>query len=453
MAIAASARAGISGLARRTFGARGGAFAMLQTLLAQGMTMGVNLATGILTARLLGPEGRGDFAAANMWLLLPSFLAVSGIMSGIVYAARLDPTRRAAVGLAGLIQSFVVFVPLALIAWFAMPTLMHHYNSDVIALARLCLLAAYVNVVTVVTKQSFLAEQDFRSYNLQASAFSVLYLVLLVGLAVAGLITPKTAIWAQIVGTVLVAIIGGVRLLRGWRGLSWNMAGVMRPLLSYSLRAATIDVVAVLTGNIDRLVLVRIVSPAEFGLYAVALSFARIVLILQTAISAVTLADLTGKGRAEAEAFLHRTFRMLAMLLVVACGLVLLVDRQLLLLAYGSGFDRAVPIFRVLLIDAALTCMCQVLMQVFLARGRPSLASGAQVASFVATGVGVAVLAVPFGAIGAAMALVGGGAVRLGVLLFLLPRIELARPSPLPRWSDLTLVLDRLRPMLPRGSL
>lgn len=426
---------------------------MLQTLLAQGMTMGVNLATGILTARLLGPVGRGEFAAASMWLLLPSLLAMSGIQNGIVYAARLDPAKRAGVGFAGLLLSFVAFVPITAVAWFSLPWLMHGYGVDVLYLSKLCLVAAVVNVLTVVVRQSLLAEKDFGAYNLLGSSFAAVYLLLLVALAVAGLINPKTAVEAQVVGTSMVLLVGLVRLWRGWRGLSRSLSGVIRPLLSYSLRAAPIDLVSVLTNNIDRLVLIALVSPAEFGLYAVAISFARIVLILQTAISAVTLADLTGQGRAEAEVFLHRTFRMLTLLLALACGLVLLVDRPLLLLAYGGGFDRAVPIFRVLLVDAALTCMGQVLMQIYLARGRPGIASVAQVASFVTTGVGVAILAVPFGAIGAAMALVCGSAVRLGVLLFLLPRIELARPSPLPRWSDLTLVLDRVRPMLARGSL
>ena len=452
MSSTAAALNGMSGFARRTLHARGGAFAMLQTLVAQGMTMGVNLATGILTARLLGPVGRGEFAAASMWLLLPSLLAMSGIQNGIVYAARLDPARRAGVGGAGLLLSLAAFVPLSAVAWFSLPWLMHGYGGGVLYLSQICLVAAVINVLTVAVRQSLLGEQDFKAYNLLGSGFAAVYLLLLIGLALAGAITPVTAVWAQIAGTGSVLAVGVVRLLRGWDGLSWRMSGVIRPLLSYSLRAAPIDLITVLTGNIDRLVLIALVSPADFGLYAVAISFARMVLILQTAISAVTLADLTGKGRAEAEQFLHRTFRLLALVLVLACGLVLLVDRQLLLLAYGGGFGRAVPIFRVLLFDAALTCMGQVLMQIYLARGRPGIGSTAQVAAFVTTGVGVYLLAVPFGAIGAAVALVCGSAVRLGVLLLLLPRIELARPSPLPRWSDLTLIFDRLRPMLMRGT-
>ena len=453
MSAAAAARAGVSNFARRTFAARGGAFAMLQTLLAQGMTMGVNVTTGILTARLLGPVGRGEFAAASMWLLLPSLLAMSGIQSGIVYSARREPVRRAAVATAGLLLSSVMFIPLTAVAWFVLPSLMHGYGAQVLDLSRLCLVAAVINLLTVVVRQSLLAEQDFRAYNLLASGFSTVYLIILVVLAVSGAISPRTAIWAQIVGTGSVVSIGIARLVRGWRGLSWRPWTVLRPLFQYSVRAAPIDLVTTLTTNIDKLVLIALVSPAEFGLYAVAISFARIVNILQTAISAVTLADLTGQGRAETEMFLHRTFRLLVLLLALACGLVLLVDRPLLLLAYGGGFDRAVPIFRVLLLDAALTCVGQVLMQIYLARGRPGLASTAQVAAFVTTGVGVALLAVPLGAIGAAIALVCGSSLRLFVLLVLLPRIELRRPSPLPRWSDLMLIVARVRPLLARGAL
>ena len=426
---------------------------MLQTLVAQGMTMGVNLATGVLTARLLGPVGRGEFAAAGMWLLLPSLLAMSGIQNGIVFAARREPARRAAVAGAGVLLSLAAYLPLTAIAWFALPWLMHAYGADVLYLSRVCLIAAVLNVLNVAVRQSMLAEQDFRAFNMLSSGAAAIYLLVLVGLAVAGLITPVTAIWAQISGTVVVLVWGALRLFRGWRGLSWRPWALLRPLTSYSLRAAPIDLVTVLTGNVDRLVLIKLVSVADFGLYAVAMSFARIVVILQTAISSVTLADLTGQGRAETEVFLHQTFRMLVLLLLLACGLVLLVDRPLLLLAYGNGFGRAVPIFRVLWADAALACIGQVLMQIYLARGRPAVASGAQVAAFVTTGLGVWLLAPPLGAIGAAIALVCGSVVRLGVLLFLLPRIGLARPSPLPRWSDLIVIAARVRPLLARGTI
>ena len=46
--------------------------AVLQTLLVRVFILAINLATGIITARALGPIGRGELAAMQLW---PYFLA------------------------------------------------------------------------------------------------------------------------------------------------------------------------------------------------------------------------------------------------------------------------------------------------------------------------------------------------------------------------------------------
>ncbi len=418
---------------------------MLQTLIAQCFVMVVNLATGILTARLLGPTGRGEFAAVSLWLLLPSFLAVAGLQSGIVYQSRHAPEQRAAVGLAAGIAGTTAFVGLALISLWCLPALMHGYDSWVVALAQAATLVSVINVWTTIIRQCLLAERDFGAYNVFSSSSAAVYLVLLIALALAGSLTPTTAIWAQVLGTVSILAFGLWRLLWRWKGrLTW-LASSLRPLLSYSARAAPADLIAILTHNVDRLVLVALVAPAEFGLYSVAIAFARILGVLQTSVSTVTLADLAGKPPEQIERFVHLTFRVLAIILIVGCGAMLLVDRSLLRIAYGADFVQAAPIFRVLLLETALSCLGQVLLQAFLASGRPAVPSMAQAASFAVTAAGVLALAPMFGAIGAASALAFGALVRLCVLLACLGRIGLRLPRPLPGWDDVTLLRDRMQ--------
>jgi O-antigen/teichoic acid export membrane protein len=197
--------------------------------------------------------------------------------------------------------------------------------------------------------------------------------------------------------------------------------------------------------NIDRLMLVMLIPAAEFGLYVVALSFARILSILQTAVSAVMLADLAGRTQAEVAAFTRGCFRLVLWLLLVACGAVLLVDGPLLRWVYGPGFAAAVPVFRVLLLDAALSCLGQILIQAFLARNASGVASTIQVVSFAVSSVGVVLLAPMLGSIGAAYALAAGSLLRLGLLLASLHRIGVRPPGIVPRRTDLEPLLRRLR--------
>lgn len=120
-------------------------------------------------------------------------------------------------------------------------------------------------------------------------------------------------------------------------------------------------------------------------------------------------------------------------------------DRELLQLAYGADFVQAVPVFRVLLLEAALTCLGQVLLQAFLASGRPAVPSMVQIASLAVIVAGLLALAPAFGALEAAVALTLGALVRLGLLLGNLRRIGLGLPSPVPNRDDLVLLLDAWR--------
>jgi O-antigen/teichoic acid export membrane protein len=206
-------------------------------------------------------------------------------------------------------------------------------------------------------------------------------------------------------------------------------------------------VVTILTFNMDRLILIGLISPAEFGLYAVAISFAHILLVLQTAVSAVAFVDLIKLPKAEFALFVHRTFRLLLWMLVILSGVVCLFDKWLLGTVYGAAFVQASPIFRVLLIEASTACIGQVLMQAFLASGAPGIPSFVQLVTLAASAAGMFVL-VPFlGAMGAALALAISSSLRLVMLLVALRRIGVGIPNPLPRMSDLTPILAYLQRM------
>ena len=79
--------------ARRIAQGRSGATAVMQSLAIKLLVIAVNTATGIITARMLQPEGRGELAALILW---PVFLANAmtlGVPSSLVYNLRREPER------------------------------------------------------------------------------------------------------------------------------------------------------------------------------------------------------------------------------------------------------------------------------------------------------------------------------------------------------------------------
>ena len=166
-------------LLTRVFGARGGGLAMLQTVLAQGGIVAVNVVTGVITARLLGPTGRGEFAAASMWFLLPSQLATVGLQSAIIYRTRLDPAHSASVSGAGLMIGLGLFVPSAVLCGVLLPGLLHAYSAAIVALAQVAVLAAFLNVWMLLARQSLLGMRNVHLFNLSCAGSSVAYLLAL----------------------------------------------------------------------------------------------------------------------------------------------------------------------------------------------------------------------------------------------------------------------------------
>ena len=69
-------------------------YAALLTISTQGVVLVLNFATSVVTARLLGPEGRGVFAAVTIWPTFLGGLALLGIPSAAIYYMGSQPEGR-----------------------------------------------------------------------------------------------------------------------------------------------------------------------------------------------------------------------------------------------------------------------------------------------------------------------------------------------------------------------
>ncbi len=434
--------------------ARGGALGMLQTMFAQIGILAVNLSTGIITARLLGPAGRGEFAAAIMWFMLPSTLAIAGLQSGLVYQTRHDPAQAGSIAVASLLAATAAYIPVAATCLIVMPALTHGYDASVATLARLATITSMLNVVMLLARQSLLGTRNMHLFNISSAASPVTYLAFLLGVLPFHNLTAAIAVLAQVAATVVVVLPTLWWATRDWHVRRiWPMT-VLKPLLRYSWRAAGIDLAGVFYSNVDRLVLVGLIAPAQFGLYAVATSFARMIYVVQAALSSVTLADLAHRPADEVQLYIHRAFRLLFWLLLAGCLVGWFLGGFLLRWVYGEGFAPAVLIYRIMLAESALSCISQVLIEAFLATGRPSYPAAVQGVYSVLLLTAMLLLAPIWGGVGAAIAMMGAVIGKLFLSLIGLRRIGLSTPGLLLRADDLDMVFKLLRrprqaPVLP----
>lgn len=421
-------------------------FAMFQTLGTQGLILCANLATGILMARLLGPDGRGEFTAVSLWPQLLAMLAVAGMNGALVYRLRRSPAEAPQIVGAAVIGASG-FALLATIAGILiLPFALAQYDAGTIWFAELCLISVFVNTLTMVIKQACAGVGKFTRGNAANLLPQVMHLLVLLAVLPFVLLTPKLAVLA-LLGAGLISLL---MILPGFiRELRPRFAGALRQLpalLSFSGRGSINDLVFALSMYLDRLVLIPLLPPAQLGLYVVAFSFSRLLQFAQGAITSVFLSQLSAVDPAQARELHDRALRFLVASMTGACIVLWFVGERLLALAFGAEFVDANPIFRLLAAEAALGVFSQVTVQLFFARGRPGVVSTLQLATLGLSLTGLLILTPLYGATGAAAALVAAGVVRW-IALLIAARVVLGQPFPrlLLGRDDLTYLSGRLR--------
>lgn len=422
----------------RLLRAEGGIFAALQTGAGQVLVLLLTITTGVITGRLLGPEGRGLFAAATLWPQLLVTVCFVGVPAGIIYHLRGTPAARGSIVAAGAVLGFVLaFLGMAVGA-IAMPLMMRGYPPEILQLAWICILATFAYVLHLLMRQVLVALDLFTAFNVASVLAPLLYLL--------GLLAMWAGSGVTVAGAAL-ALVGSVAATALWmcwharRSFSLSATDLrhwLRQLGTYSARGALADVLLGLTAHLDRLVLIAVLAPDVLGLYAVANSMARVMLVLHTIVNSVVFPKMAGRPKEAVKSLHDHAFRFM---LHAVLGIVLasfLFGREVVTLFYGEAFAGAGLLFSVLVVESGLTCVAQTLSQLFYACNRPGYVSTSQAACFAAVVLGLLVLVPLWGALGAALAMVLGAVVRVSMLLAGIPLVlGLGLPRPYLERADL----------------
>lgn len=424
--------------------ARTGVAATAQTFLTQVMILSLNVVTGVITARRLGPGGRGELAA----MILPGMLANAmtlGLPSAVTYTFRRYPEERQSLFAAAMTISPVLGVVTSIIGIVVLPHWLHQYPVRDIHVAQLLILVAPVTIMTLIVAAVLAVEGDFTSANQTRYLVPLMTLIALVACMATHRLTPINAAFAYILPSIPVFLLRVVPLWRQFRPRRQSLRRPIRLLLDYGMRSYGVDLVGTFALQVDQALVVSLLSPVAMGTYAVALSASRVLNALQTSIVTVLLPSVAAKPPAEVVALTSRAVRVSTALAAIGAAAIALAGPLALRVLYGAKFVGAVPVFRILLVEVVLSGATLILVQAYMAIGRPGVVTGLQ-----ALGLGLSIplmlLLIPrFGLVGAALALLISTCVRLTLTLAGYPRLLRTRvPKLLVTVDDVLVVWRRL---------
>ena len=278
-------------------------------------------------------------------------------------------------------------------------------------------------------RQGLLGARKATLFNLSILVGCAANLLMMVVLVWRSALTVETAFAAQVFATALTLTGTAATFVMTLPRQEARPLAAVAELSRFSFRAAPVDLSTVFYWNIDRLVLIPIISPTQLGFYAVGTSFARLIGLIQSAVSSVALADMSSLSPEDRAVYVGHAMRILFWCLLVACILGWLAGPFLLPAVYGREFKQAVSISQLLLVEAAVSCLAQLLIEALLAAGRSTYASIIQVTFSVTLLIALLALAPGFGGIGAASAMLIAAICKLALLLHGLERNGASWPS------------------------
>ena len=388
-----------------------------------------NGVTGIITARALDPGGRGELAAIILWPVLMAALTTFGLPGALIYHVKRSPRRASALIAGAYLLATMTGLIATAIGWFLIPWWLGSRPTDIVWAAQLCVLSTTVSSLTLVSRAAWEAHGDFSlSATSQLIAPVVIIVVLLIRIGT-GELTPLFAASTYVLAGVPSLLWNLISTMRIYRPRPTQTLRMWRRLLHYGARSYGVDLFGVLSVYLDQALVVGLLAPAAMGVYVVALSLARVLNVIQGSVATMLFPKAIGLRQADLLATVSRSAR-LSMLVALAIGLVLaLLGGPLVHWVYGSDYDYAGRILPLVVAETIVTGMAYVLLQGFMAAGRPGVATLIQAAGVVMSLPLFFVLVPRFGVFGAASALLVSTLIRLALTLAAFPAF-LRVPTP-----------------------
>jgi O-antigen/teichoic acid export membrane protein len=379
---------------------------------------------------MLGPDGRGVFAAAQIWPMIIAGLAFFGANHALTLrAATYQGERGGLYGAALALGSVLSVVALAAGA-IAIPLLLE--NRDVQAAALLFLWQIPIFILTSLLVSVDVGLGRFGPYNVGRWILASTYFGIVLALAVFGVRSPQAYLNGLLAANAasLVFLLANVP----WRSLTVRSPHVKALIEGGRFQAATVALLA--RDQIERLFVLYALSLEDLGQYVVAYSAAMMPAVLAKSLGLIVFSRSAIAGKTGAYEDTGRLFRQLFALNVAITAGSAVVLPCLIPLFYGDGFAPAGRIALILVFGQLAIAAFGVLDEGLRGQNRAHLGAIANVlmlASFLAA---ADPMAGAFGAMGVAMAAVAGHTIALAFLIVVFKRSAPSVPL-LPRMEDM----------------
>ena len=393
------------------------------TLLGQSFTLAIGAVTGILTARMLGPAARGEYAAVVIWPIAIATLLSFGINQAIAFNVGRTAFTVSEVATAAATLGLVQGVLSILIGLLVVPFALARYSPAVRHLGIIFVLFTPALILGGYPANLFQGRQDLLRFNVLRVAAPLMYLAGLVGLYFTHRASLTSVVVFHLAGWLVALGMGSVMVgSRLKPRVHWNSSAIPR-LIHFGVRTQVTNLANYFNQRVDQLLLSLFVPPRQLGLYAVAVTLSTGATVFPQAAGIVTFSRGASQSTEDARVTIGVSFRASLLWLLICCSALFVLTPLLIRLLFGAAFDDSIAACRILLPGTLFIGLNQVLYNGASALGRPGLPSYGEGVSMAVTGIGLYLLVPHYGYVGAAITSSIAYSVSFLVMLALVRRL------------------------------
>lgn len=362
----------------------------------------LTLYTGVVSARLLSPDGRGAVGAIAGWVIVVTVLSSLGVREGMSWIEAKSSELAPQVLTISVVAVFATSALGIAVAELLIPWGFAAQSDEVVRYAQIFILWVLPYSACYAFTTLFGARQRFSVVTAMRVGQPLIYAIALTGLWMAGEADVVSVLIAQVTSFLIPALLAFSSLYRQ-SGMARFDRDIARRGVAYGIKAFGSTLGFLANSRLDLMILPAIVISSEIGLYVVAVSAGSMIVGLFGSLRVVVFPAAARIGGTEAVIVTQRAIRVVfAAAACTALALGLLAS-FLVELLYGSEFAGAVTPLRLLLPGVTCWAVAQITVSGLKGIGRPTGASVAQFSGVAVTIVGLALLLSPYGIRGAAI--------------------------------------------------
>jgi O-antigen/teichoic acid export membrane protein len=420
------------------------------TLMGSLIIMGAGLLTGSLTARLLGPEGRGEFASIQLYGALFASMVTSGLPAAVTYFTGLHPRDASVFWTTGILFAIGLALPVVALGYVMMPYLLKAQSSEVIASARVYLCFVPLGVLTSFCLASLQGQMNMRLWNVLRVLASALWLLPLALIYVWGQANAIELSSIYLMFLLIYALICCVVTVKNNFGSCRFDLEKAKDMWRYGLPTSFSTFGQQSNLRLDQILISAMLPPQLLGVYVVAMAWSAAHSPITNAVSYVIVPQLTRiSGNSQKGQLLARITRI-SMVLNVACAAAVILSAPFAVpFLFSANFETAVPICFLLVLGSSVSGVKVVYAEGLRGSGYPAEVMRGELWGLIASLVLFPVMLNLWGLEGVAFASLIGHVITLTFLILVGKRLinVTIRAALVPQVQDFFYIVSKLKDM------